>query len=114
MEISRETWEAKGHELFGPDQDNWAFVCPICGHEMSIAKARAEFAEHLPKLREGRYAIVQECIGRHVAGVGCDWASYGLFRGPLIVDGTTAFDFAGKPFTASKGGEDARRVEARR
>ena len=102
--VTKEQWEKKGVELFGENQTKWRFVCPRCGKELSIESARVEFAEHLPMLREKRFSIEQECIGRYVPGVGCNWAAYGLFRGPLIVvDGeqnTASFDFAGKPFTA--------------
>jgi hypothetical protein len=102
--ITREQWEAKGAELFGPDNTKWRFVCPACGKELSIESVRAELAEHLPVLREKRFALEQECVGRYVPGVGCNWVAYGLFSGPLFVtDGekkTPAFDFAGKPFTA--------------
>lgn len=103
-EITREQWEAKGVELFGPDQTKHRFVCPTCGKELSVESVRAEFAEFLPSLRAGGYAIEQECIGRYVKGVGCDWAAYGLFRGPLLVRSGDSviptFDYAGKPFTS--------------
>lgn len=104
MKVTREQWEAKGRELFGDDQANWLFVCPMCGHEISIAKARAEHADDLPKLRARGFAIGQECIGRHLPERGCNWAAYGLFHGPLFVDGLASFDFAGKPFTSAKVG----------
>lgn len=102
--LTKAEWEAKGRELFGDDQDKWTFVCPSCGHEASVETVRAKYAEHLPGLRERGYRIEAECIGRYIHGVGCNWAAYGLFGGPLVVDcgdGLTvrAFDFAGKPFT---------------
>lgn len=99
--ITKAEWEAKGKELFGEDRANWAFVCPSCGNAMSIARARAEF----PALKGRGWQPESECIGRYLPDVGCDWCSYGLFKGPLIVDtgdpvGEVAvFDFAGKPFT---------------
>ncbi len=113
--VSFEAWEAKGVELFGPDKENWRFVCPSCGNEMSIARARAEF----PQLKGTGWRPESECIGRYIdvpaaqllreAGVTsqrCDWCAYGLLSGPLHVfaDGRNepiaAFDFAGKPFTS--------------
>lgn len=104
--ITREQWEAKGAELFGPDQSKWRFVCPACGKELSIESVRVEFAQHLPTLREKNFAIEQECVGRYVPGAGCNWVAYGLFSGPLKVrqgDGVTpCFDFAGKPFTGER------------
>lgn len=107
-EITREQWEAKGSELFGNDKEKWRFACPICGNEMSIERARAEF----PELKGRGWRPEQECIGRGIdtpaarmkSGDRCDWCAYGLFRGPLLVtvgEGkqVAVFDFAGKPFT---------------
>ncbi len=99
MNITEEQWRAKGRELFGDDQSNWIFVCPSCEGELSIVKARAVFAEHLPTLRARGFRIEQECIGRYVPGAGCDWCAYGLLSGPVYVDKMPIFDFAGKPFT---------------
>lgn len=68
------------------------FVCPRCGREQTIR----EFKEHGI---EPHHAY-KDCIGRHVPGVGCDWASYGLL-GTLgkgrLVDGIEVFNFAGPP-----------------
>lgn len=97
--ISITQWEAKGRELFGDDRTAWLFVCPQCGLEMSIQRAQADYADHVPRLRARKYSVESECIGRHVPGVGCDWASYGLFSGPLFVGAVPSFDFVGKPFT---------------
>lgn len=102
-------WKAKGIELFGEDMDGWRFVCPQCGNVESAKKVRLEHADALDRLRSGRYAIESECIGRHLPGVGCDWAAYGLFRGPVFVRrdsgaDTPVFDFDGKPFTGPKAG----------
>lgn len=33
-------WEAKGLELFGPDQMSWRFVCPCCRHIQSIQECK--------------------------------------------------------------------------
>ena len=30
MLISLENWQTMGHQLFGPDPDQWQFVCPAC------------------------------------------------------------------------------------
>lgn len=103
-EVSHERWEEVGRELFGEDKATWRFVCPNCGKEMSIAQARAEHADELPRLRERKYAVEMECIGRHLPGVGCDWAAYGLFSGPVLVGALRqpVFDFAGRPFTGAR------------
>lgn len=78
-------WNEQGERLFGSDRTSWVFRCPSCHLELSVALVRRRFAEHLPRLRERKYAVEAECIGRHIAGVGCDWAAYGLFRGPVVV-----------------------------
>ncbi len=93
-QLTREQWEAIGNERFGRNQDKWRFVCPICKNEMSVERARSDFANDLQTLRERDYRIEQECVGRHLPRVGCDWAAYGLFRGPVFVDGVPVFDFA--------------------
>ena len=68
----------------------WRFVCPNCGTVASIA----DFEEAGAPERAG-----QECIGRQVAGRGCNFAAYGLIPGPVSVvfpDGKTvrSFEFA--------------------
>jgi len=103
--ITEADWWAKGAELFGPEQTKWRFVCPRCGNVESMEKARTEHAESLEQLRAGKYSVESECIGRHIRGVGCDWAAYGLFAGPVFVQRdsgskTPVFDFDGKPFTS--------------
>lgn len=104
MKMTREEWEAEGRKRFGDDQTKWQFVCPTCDNVMSIERTRTEFTEHLPKLREGKYHVEQECIGRHLPGVGCNWAAYGLFSGPVFVDGIPAFDFAPAAAAPAEGG----------
>lgn len=66
------------------------FVCPNCGLESSPNDFK-EFGAHPER-------AAKECIGRHTKR-GCDWAAYGLFRGPVFVtltDGTQSpvFRFA--------------------
>jgi hypothetical protein len=77
-------WQALGKALFGDDLTKWRFRCPTCGTVMSIEKARTMPAEQLAKLRESKWSVEQECIGRHV-DAGCDWCAYGLFSGPFFV-----------------------------
>jgi hypothetical protein len=69
-------------ERFGNDPKTYAFKCPSCGDVATIA----DFIE-----AGAPDAAGQDCIGRHLgalsktakyAGRGCDWAAYGLFRGP--------------------------------
>lgn len=54
------------------------FVCPNCGNTASPNDFKAVGAA--PE------RATKECIGRHVQGRGCDWAAYGLFRGPAFVE----------------------------
>ena len=98
--VSKDAWDAKGQELFGEDMEDWQFVCPTCGLVQSIARAKKEW----PQLKDRNWNVTSECVGRYTKDVGCDWAAYGLFRGPLFVelnngDEIAAFDFVGKPFT---------------
>lgn len=79
---------------FGDDPLDYAFACPSCG---DVATLR-EFRDAGDGSRAG-----QECIGRLTGALtrsgatntrGCDWAAYGLFRGPWLItltreDGTT-------------------------
>ncbi|MFB4273068.1 VVA0879 family protein [Nonomuraea sp. GTA35] len=93
-------------ERFGDDTRNWAFTCPNCG---DVATGQ-DFADALAKhprpsassARDVRFHDIlgQECIGRTLGALygtanddqgqgraerGCDWAAYGLIRGPWEV-----------------------------
>jgi hypothetical protein len=71
-------------ERFGPDPTAWAFICPSCG---DVARS-GDFKEAMTARGVDGYGsdrLGQECIGRWVEGRGCDWAAYGLFRGPEFV-----------------------------
>lgn len=110
--VPEAAWRAKGRELFGDDTEAWVFVCPVCGTEASIARAKTEW----PELRGRGWSVYQECVGRYLTVARaprmkhhpeqpCDWAAYGLFRGPVFVasdEGTVVpcFDFRGLPYTA--------------
>lgn len=89
---------AKG--IFGDNPLDFAFQCPTCGDVAKIA----DWPD------ESKHLAGQECIGRtlgalrkeanHKAGKykgrGCDWAAYGLFRGPweiVMEDGHSAWSF---------------------
>jgi hypothetical protein len=82
--------EAKA--AFGDDPKTWAFRCPRCN---DVATPR-DFED----AGADPYWAGQECIGRHLGALsgtpttdsgkarakrGCDWAAYGLFRGPWFV-----------------------------
>jgi hypothetical protein len=102
-------WRAFGERLFGPDLDNWRFKCPTCGHVMSICVARDLSPEQKTKLRAGR-SVEQECVGRYVDELGCNWCAYGLFSGPFFVERegggrTPVFGFDIEPALGSSGQE---------
>ena len=100
--ITREEWERKGEELFGANKVDWRFKCPACGHVASVAIAREKYQD----VRGKGWRPESECIGRYTDAVLCDWAAYGLFRGPVFVETTetrsiAVFDFDGEPFTGA-------------
>jgi hypothetical protein len=93
---------AEATERFGNDPMNWAFRCPSCGDEATGADFRDALEKH-PSERKGQPVTAsdllgQECIGRTLGpdGRGCNWAAYGLFRGPweiVMPDGHSAWGF---------------------
>jgi hypothetical protein len=106
--IQHEDWLAQLRERFGPDPMAWAFVCPNCGDVATGADFKAALAEHPLTRRDGSLIsaseiLARECIGRILGalerprtkamedsrewgGRGCDWAAYGLFRGPVAIE----------------------------
>jgi hypothetical protein len=52
-------WLANGKAKFGPNRNNWQFVCPICGN-------RQTSADFLPYRRAGAKSdsVYSQCIGR--------------------------------------------------
>ncbi len=93
-------WFAKGESLFGTDKMKWRFQCPMCKKTQSAEELK-QFAEKgaTPS------SAYSHCRGRYTGGKSgpdrCNWASYGLFRGPVTVthdEGkpTFVFDFAEK------------------
>lgn len=105
MKVTQAQWEAKGAELFGDDKEAWRFVCPTCGNALSVAEAK----QTLPEIKGRGWSVESECIGRYTDKAGCNWAAYGLFRGPVFVTPSEhpdkqvpVFDFAGRPFTGTR------------
>lgn len=83
---TQEEFEAELLRVFGEDRATWAFVCPSCGDQASVQ----DFLDAADKLGLDRNETAgragQECIGRTVGDErGCNWAAYGLFRGPEFV-----------------------------
>ena len=102
--MTQDEWRAEGERLFGPDQCQWRFVCPICGNVQSPEDFRQyKDAGATPA------SAYKQCIGRYreharrAFGSGekevsapCDFAAYGLFRlGAVRVEGVDypIFDF---------------------
>ena len=102
---------SEARERFGDDVANWAFVCPGCLDVATMGDFKAALAKHPRKHHDGSDTIAsdiagQECIGRTLGalkksdadwtGRGCDWAAYGLFRGPweiVMPGGHSAWSF---------------------
>lgn len=94
----KKTWTqdelaAEARSRFGDNPENWAFICPECD-DIAVAQ---DFRD----ANADPNRIGQECIGRHRGALngqadrGCDWAAYGLFRGPwsITVDDRTIYSF---------------------
>ena len=101
-------------DRFGPNPHDWAFVCPRCGDVATGADFKAALAEHPVTYSDGHHVTAsarlgRECIGRTLGALtlpkavnkrGCDWAAYGLIRGPLLVttpEGSTIAGFRPAP-----------------
>jgi hypothetical protein len=84
MTYSEQEWNNKGIRLFGPNRLSWKFKCPNCKNITT--------PEDFRKYKDQGAtpdSVYQECIGRYTGGRKgpnkCDWAAYGLFRGPDLV-----------------------------
>ncbi len=99
-------WWAEGVRLFGPNHEEWKFVCPVCAHVAAVK----DFKQYKEQGATPSSATC-ECIGRYTGakdfrppGTGpCNYAGYGLFRlSPVRVKGQTtdelihSFAFAGE------------------
>lgn len=84
-------WRARALELFSQpgDTEQQAFMrarfrCPACGRLNKV-----EEFEQFKAQGATPDTASQECIGRYTGGRGgpnkCDWAAFGLFRGPHFV-----------------------------
>jgi len=105
IKMTHAKWVAEGRRLFGPNPDQWRFVCPSCGHVASVRDWKDVGAD------EGEVAF--SCVGRHMDagdaaafkknGGPCNYAGGGLFKlNPVEVvmpDGRTiqSFSFAENP-----------------
>lgn len=109
----RDQWLRTLCDRFGDDPMNWAFVCPSCADVATGQDFRTALGSH-PRQRGDGSAVTasdvlgRECIGRTVPDRGCDWAAYGLFRGPEFVslpDGTEVPCFAMAPGQQAEAGD---------
>lgn len=101
--LTREQLLAEASERFGKDPMGWAFKCPRCADVATGQDFKNALADHPRKHTNGEKVLPtdifgQECLGRTLpkGGRGCDWAAYGLFRGPweiVMSDGRSMWCF---------------------
>lgn len=99
--ITCEEWKAEGAALFGDNQMDWRFVCPVCHHVASVADWYSLGAA-------GKSMVAFSCVGRLNAGSSeafsgkpgpCNYAGGGLFgMNPVTVilednERTRVFEF---------------------
>lgn len=96
--MTHQEWEAQGTALFGPDQMQWRFKCPSCGHIASVQDWKDAGAP--------QNTVAFSCVGRWAgarknaafarSGGPCDYAGGGLLRlNPQAIDGrSNVFAFA--------------------
>lgn len=101
LQQTLEQWREEAAARFGEKTAYWKFVCPSC----SGVQSPQDFIKHGLEPQDAANAAYQECIGRKVQGIGCDWAAFGLFgtlgkgREVITPEGKTVevFDFAPVP-----------------
>lgn len=88
--LTLESWQARGKELYGEQARAWRFKCPSCGN---VATPQDFLNTGIDK-EEAMRRTPQECLKREAAlkrgdrdllPGECDWAAFGLFRGPHFV-----------------------------
>jgi len=95
---------AELRERFGDNWTRWAFQCPNCsdiatGLDISVALTNYPRKGHDGHEVPTSAVLGQECIGRILPRDeerGCDWAAFGLLRGPwemALPDGKSAWCF---------------------
>ncbi|MGP3917643.1 VVA0879 family protein [Nonomuraea sp. 10N515B] len=129
---------AEAEKRFGKDPLKWAFACPNCSDTATGLDFTVALTSH-PRTdahgREVRYweILGQECIGRTLGALsgdpttdqgrgraerGCDWAAYGLIRGPweiVLPEGQSiwCFPLADQAGHADPGTADTAKAGAR-
>lgn len=96
---SLQEWKEEAKQRFGENGADWKFKCPSCGNVQSAQ-------DFMDKCRVNQNTssncVYQECIGRHVEGIGCNWAAFGFLgtvgKGRVVItpngDEVEVFDFA--------------------
>lgn len=96
--MTYDEWMAEGERRFGPDKDNWRFVCPSCSHVATPAEWKAAGASpgEIAFSCIGRHTNGHEAFGSSLHGAGpCSYAGGGLFKlNPTYVEGEYYFAFA--------------------
>ncbi len=98
--MTSDEWRAEGTRRFGPDEMNWKFVCPACGHVAAVSDWKAAGAPVT--------AVAYSCVGRWLPkrqdafdgkGGPCNYAGGGLIGlNPITVDDKHhVFEFAEAP-----------------
>lgn len=96
--MTRDEFKAEAVRRFGPDPDNWKFVCPSCGNVQSPK----DFEPYKDQGAEAD-SCTRVCIGRYAGGRDafsdgegpCNYTAYGLIQlAPIRVeaDGTSRGD----------------------
>lgn len=84
MKYTESEWVKAGEKLYGADPMKWRFECPACHNVTSVEDFRI-----FKDKGATPDSAATECIGRYTGGLKgpnkCDWAAYGLFRGPDFV-----------------------------
>jgi hypothetical protein len=104
----------EARERFGDNPLNWAFQCPTCCDVATGQDFRDALTKNPRRKADGSFTTAsdflgRECIGRTLGALntsierwegagkrGCDWAAWGLFRGPWEVElsnGRTVYGF---------------------
>lgn len=87
-------WQKEMKTLFPGGSETVAFVCPACKNVATVGDFKAA--------GQSENAAPQQCFFRDADPKRCDWAAFGLFRGPRIIempDGeeTPVFEFYAGP-----------------
>ena len=63
----------QGQKLYGKDMKKWKFKCANCGGHQTAQ-------DFISAGKDPNGYVYFSCLGRYVAGRGCDWTLGGLFQ----------------------------------